>query len=343
MFFSVWCSDPPKTPPGTRPKSPKTLAIVPRTAPQGSQLTLTGLFDRAKGYAAEARSPRTREAYRAAFGAFVRWARGRRLPVWAPETVAAYLTHLADQGRKPATLEVVLAAISEAARVARKSSPRQAACVRAVRSGIRRKLGTAQDQRAPLLPGQLRAILAELPEGLLGVRDRALLLVGFAGALRRSELVALTVGDVEWVEDGARIVVRRSKTDQEGAGQAIGIPFGSAPERCPVRSLRAWLEASGIAEGPIFREVDRHERVGTAALAGRSVARIVKRSAEAAGMDASHISGHSLRAGLATAAAKAGKTERTIMRQTRHRSERMVRRYIRDAELFVDNAAAGLL
>ena len=318
----------------------KTLARVPREAPS---LALQHVFARAKDYAAQSRAPRTREAYRKAFAAFGRWVESSGLPPWAPETVAAYLTHLADAGKKPSTLEVCLSALSEAARVAGQPSPRLAACVRAVRSGIRRTHGTASAQKAPLLPGQLRKILAALPDGLLGARDRALLLLGFAGALRRSELVALETRDVEWVEDGLKVTLRRSKTDQEGAGETIGIPYGSSPQVCPVRALRAWLAASVTTSGAIFREVDRHQRIGETPLTGRSVARIVKRSAAAAGIEASALSGHSLRAGLATAAAKAGKSERTIMRQTRHRSEKMVRKYIREAELFEDNAAAGLL
>ena len=140
-----------------------------------------------------------------------------------------------------------------------------------------------------------------------------------------------------------KLTLRRSKTDQEGAGEAICIPYGSSPQACPVRAPRAWLAASGTTSGAMFRELDRHERIGASPLTGRSVARLVKRSGKAAGIGASALSGHSLRAGLATAAAKAGKSERTIMRQTRHRSEKMVRKYIREAELFEGNAAAGLL
>src|SRR5690606_28465008 len=129
--------------------------------------------------------------------------------------------------------------------------------------------------------------------------------------------------------------------DQEGAGRKVGIPYGSDPSTCPVRSLRAWLELAGINEGAAFRSVSRHGKVG-ARLSGRDVARTVKAAAEAAGIDPVRVSGHSLRAGLATSAAKAGKSERAIMAQTGHRSVNMVRRYIRDANLFTDNAAAGI-
>ncbi len=190
---------------------------------------------------------------------------------------------------------------------------------------------------------ELKAMLQALPEGLLGVRDRALLLVGFAGAFRRSELVSLDVADLSFTSDGLEVTLKRSKTDQEGQGRRIGIPFGSSPHTCPVRSLRAWLDGAGIADGPVFRDVSRRGRVGAVRLSDKAVARLVKRAARAAGLDPARFSGHSLRAGLATSAAKAGKTERAIMAQTGHKSEKMVRRYIRDASLFAENAAAGLL
>jgi integrase len=211
-----------------------------------------------------------------------------------------------------------------------------------VRTGIRRQRGVAPQQKAPLLAGELKDVVAALPHSLLGVRDRSLLLLGFAGAFRRGELVAIAVEDLTWTPEGVKVLLRRSKTDQEGVGRSVGIPRGG--DACPVEALRAWLEASGIAAGPIFREVDRHGRIGAQALTGGSVARVVKRAAAAAGLDPTELAGHSLRSGLATSAAHAGATERAIMRQTGHRSAEMVRRYIRDAEVLGDdNAARGLL
>jgi integrase len=174
------------------------------------------------------------------------------------------------------------------------------------------------------------------------IRDRALLLVGFASALRRAELVSLNVEDVTTGPDGLTITLRRSKTDQEGAGRPIGVPFGSSPATCPVRALAAWVAAAGITDGPLFRGVSRHGAL-LGRLSGRGVARVVQRGAASVGLEVANFGGHSLRAGLATAAEKAGKSERAIMAQTGHRSVTMVRRYIRDANLFSDNAAAGLL
>ncbi len=156
---------------------------------------------------------------------------------------------------------------------------------------------------------------------------------------------ALNVEDLTIDEEGLRITLRRSKTDQESEGRQVGIPYGSTAKSCPVRSLKAWLDAAKIDRGPVFPGVLRGA-VGDRRASDKGVARAVKRAARRAGLDAAVFAGHSLRAGLATTAAKAGKagkSERAIMRQTGHRSVAMVRRYIRDAELFQDNAAAGLL
>ncbi len=181
-----------------------------------------------------------------------------------------------------------------------------------------------------------------LPSGLQGKRDAALLLLGFAGGFRRAELVALGVEDISFGDDGLTITVRRSKSDQEGKGRKIGVPFGSDPGTCPVRAVREWLAASGIASGPIFRPVDKHGHLSPAGLTGHAVRLIVQRACVRASIDPAGYSGHSLRAGLVTAAAKAGKSATAIMKQTGHRSLAMVQRYIRDAELFTDNASAGL-
>jgi integrase len=207
-------------------------------------------------------------------------------------------------------------------------------------SGIRRTQGTAQTAKTPVLVDDLRRMLANLPGNLLGVRDRALLLVGFCGAFRRSELVALDAGDVAVTRDGLVVTIRRSKTDQEGEGRKIGIPYGCRLESCPVRSFQEWLTKSGVTEGPLFRPIDRFGKMAPVRLSAAAVADIVKRCALAVGLNASDFAGHSLRSGLATSAAMAGASERSIMHQTGHRSVNMVRRYIRDGSLFRENAVA---
>jgi site-specific recombinase XerD len=297
-----------------------------------------------RSYSADAKARRTVRAYEADWSTFSKWCSVAglvALPATA-EVVALYCAYRAQQGRKVATITRELAAISQAHKVANYPSPTTDAQVLETMKGVRRSLGVAQAQKAPVLIDDLRAMVTTLPETLLGRRDRALLVTGFAGALRRSELVALAVADLEFTAAGLVISLRRSKTDQEGEGRRIGLPCGRNAATCPVRSMRAWLDEAGIKTGPVFRAVSRHGRVAGAALCDRAVALIVKRSAAAAGLDPSRFSGHSLRAGLATAAAKAGKSERAIMHQTGHRSVVMVRRYIRNAGLFDDNAAGGI-
>jgi integrase len=322
--------------------SSNTAVAVVETAAGG--LVPAGLVESARAFAAEAKAANTRRAYRGAWQAWVTWAEAQHvtpLPA-APEAVACYLTALAEAGRRVPSLELALAALAAAHQAAGVASPRSAPVVREVLKGIRRTLGVAPHPKAAVRVPELRAMLAALPEGLLGLRDRALLLVGFSSALRRAELVALDVADVVPGPDGLTITLRRSKTDQEGHGRIVGVPFGSTPDTCPVRALAAWLTAAGITAGAIFRGVSRHGAL-LERLSDRGVARIVQRAASAVGLEASAFGGHSLRAGLATAAAKAGKSERAIMAQTGHRSVTMVRRYIRAASVFTENAAAGLL
>lgn len=185
-------------------------------------------------------------------------------------------------------------------------------------------------------------MIASLPEGLLGLRDRALLLIGFTGGFRRSELVGLDHDAVAITRDGLVLTIRRSKTDQEGEGRKVGLPFGSNPATCPVRCFQDWLEASRISEGPIFCPINRHGTMGGQRLSTKAVARVVKRYVKGIGLDASQFAGHSLRSGFATSAAMAGASEAAIMKQTNHRSLTTVRRYIRDGSLFRENAAALL-
>jgi integrase len=173
------------------------------------------------------------------------------------------------------------------------------------------------------------------------LRDRALLLVGFGGALRRSELVALDVADIQEAETGLLVTIRGSKTDQERAGATIAIARGDVA--CPAKALREWLDAAGVESGPIFRPIDKGGTVRASRLTDRSVANIVKAYAERAGFDASTFSGHSLRAGFLTSAAGKGASIFKMMDVSRHKSVDTLRGYVRDAELFKDHAGAGLL
>jgi integrase len=215
--------------------------------------------------------------------------------------------------------------------------------VRSVWQGIRREKGVAKQGKTPALVNDMVRMVGHLgSERTIEVRDKALLLIGFAGALRRSEVVSLEVGDIGFGEQGVTLLLRRSKTDQEGQGQKIAIPFGHQDETCPVKALEAWIQKGNVLEGALFRAVDRHGNIGASRMDGKSVARIVKRAILRMGKDPAQFAGHSLRAGLATSAAMAGKSMNAIMKQTRHRSEAMVRVYIREGSLFRDNAAEGI-
>jgi len=181
-----------------------------------------------------------------------------------------------------------------------------------------------------------------LPDDLPGLRDKAILLIGFAGAFRRSEIVGLLVRDVQISDAGLIITLRRSKTDQEGASFIKGIPIGTSDATCPKCTLESWLQLAGITSGPIFRPIGRWGHVGTRALSSLGVARAVKRARTAIDVDTENYSGHSLRAGLVTAAAMAGVSERVIMQQTGHKNTAMLRRYIREGSLFRENAASAV-
>ena len=309
--------------------------VMPETVP---------LVRSAKQYAADARARRTREEYAKQWAAFAEWCRQNgacELPA-APQTLCLYLAARADEGRRVATLAQALSAISQAHQVAGHRSPRSDRLVRETWKGIRRRLGVAPDQKHPLSAKDLRRIIDELPAGLLGLRDRALLTLGFAGGFRRSELVALDVADLTFVSEGLEVLVRRSKTDQEGEGLLKVIAYGSDPATCPVRSLQDWLELTGIGEGAVFRGVNRHEQLADTRLTDRAVALIIKRACKKAGLGVQQFSGHSLRAGFVTEAKKNGADDAAIMDQTGHKSLAMVHRYHRRPKKWDKPASAKL-
>lgn len=297
------------------------------------------LVSKAQGYLRQSLAANTLRAYAADWRDFTTWCEANgRIPLPAlPETVSLYLSGLADHA-KTSTLTRRISAISQAHQAAGYESPTQSALVRQVMKGIRRAKGTAQIGKSPVKVEHLRGICASLdPEKPLDVRDRALVLVGFAGAFRRSELVGLDIEDLEFNDEGLVIHLRRSKTDQIGEGRKVGIPYGSAPATCPVRAVKDWLVALKAEKGPLFRTIDRHGHIFSTRLTPQSVALLVKRLT--AGIQGD-FSGHSLRAGLATAAAAAGVSERAIMAQTGHKSLAALRKYIREGSLFLENAAA---
>src|SRR5215471_16829350 len=298
--------------------------------------------ERAHGYANAEKAAATRRAYGTDFLIFRAWCEERQLGVLpaSPATVAAFLAHEASRNVKASTIGRRVAAIRYAHKLAGLDTPTDDERVKATARGIRRTLGTAKSKKAPATAERLLAMAANTGAGLRGLRDRALLLLGFAGAFRRSELVALDVSDIEETPDGMKVTIRHSKTDQEGAGQVVAIPFGKIA--CPIAALKEWTAAAAIQSGAIFRSVNRHGQVG-GRLTDQSVSDIVKDHAARLRLDPNQFAGHSLRAGFLTSAASWGASIFKMMDVSRHRSVETLRGYVRDAELFKDHAGSGLL
>jgi site-specific recombinase XerD len=301
-------------------------------------------LEAAKDFARAAKAPATRRAYQTDFAQFTAWCGERHvsaLPA-VPETVAAFLAAEAARGIKPSSIGRRVAAIRYAHKLAgHADAPTDSEAVKATVHGIRRTVGAAPARKTPATAEKIVAMVALAGAGTKGLRDRAILLLGFAGAFRRSELVALDLADLEFCDGGLRVQIRRSKTDQEGAGATVAIVGGSIS--CPVKAVRAWLGVSGAAAGPLFRSVGKGGRVSARRLSDRTVANVVKASAKRVGLNATDFSGHSLRSGFLTSAAARGASIFKMMDVSRHKSMDTLRDYVRDADLFRDHAGAGPL
>jgi site-specific recombinase XerD len=310
-----------------------------------AETALQHLADAAQAYIQAAKAPATLRAYRSDWRHFADWCRGKGLSALPaqPHTVALYLSE-ASRSLRPGTLNRRLTSINKVHRAAGLAAPALAddLVVGETLKGIRRVHGTEQAAKQPLFTDELRRMVAALPGGLIGLRDRAILLLGFAGAFRRSELARLETREFRETGEGLVVRVSRSKTDQEARGREVAIPYGSDEATCPVRAWRAWMEAAGLEDGPLFRRIDRHAHINARALHKDSIGQIVKRAARAAGLDPKLYAGHSLRAGFCTQAYMNGAREFDIMRQTGHRSLETLRKYIRGRGLFRDNAAGKL-
>lgn len=318
------------------------MTLVPTYRPDLA--TLSELATKAQAFADTDRAESTMKGYWSDWRHFTTWCAAHGLVALPaqPETIALYLT---DHAGKLAvgTLSRRITSIGVAHELYGHEPPTGSSIVRRTRRGIARAYGTAQVGKEPLRTADLRRMIRGLDlRTTIGLRDRALLVLGFAGALRRSELVALDVADLTERDEGLVVTIRRSKTDQEGEGAEIGVPFGSDPDTCPVRAVRDWRARAGLEGGKALRSVALGGRVSDRGLHPSAVATVVKRSAERVGLDPANYSGHSLRAGLITSAAEAGVPERDIMAHSRHQSVAVMRRYIRGATLFKDNAAAAV-
>lgn len=288
--------------------------------------------EKVREYARKALSDNTWAAYEYDLAHFYAW--GGSIAA-TPEMVASYIATFAGD-LSVSTLTRRLAAINKAHEMQGHTSPTKSETVRLVMRGIRREHNTQQKQASPLLRDDLIAILNHMPDGVRGVRDRAMLMVGFAGALRRSELVGLNVEDVEFVTEGVIITIQKSKTDQEGYGRKIAIPTGRT-RNCPVQSLRLWLEHLSDDEAALFRSIRKGGHIQKAGLSDGAVSCMVKEYVVKIDLAPIKYSGHSLRSGFITSAAQLGIPEWRIMRQSGHKSHASMMRYVRDARMFEDH------
>ncbi|MDO9713687.1 tyrosine-type recombinase/integrase [Paracraurococcus lichenis] len=301
---------------------------------------------RAATYARQALSPATLAAYAADWAGFEAWCAGRgvaALPA-TPVTVAAYLAAIAAT-HAGSTLRRRLAAIGRAHRMAGLPWAGSHPAIGDTLAGIARRHGTPQRRAAAIGTVEIRKRVATCTDGLTGTRDRALLLLGFAAALRRSELVAVEREHLTMTPEGLRLLIPRGKTDQQGRGAELGIPRGKTTETCPVRALEAWLQASDCRYGPVFRKIDRWGNLETAALHPYALPKILARRLALAGIKAAgleRLSLHGLRAGFITEAYGAGVRDEAIMEHSRHRDIRTMRGYVRRAKL-VGESPAGLV
>ena len=245
-----------------------------------------------------------------------------------PKIITIYLTHLSKKS-KFSTLKRRLASISVIHKLNGHYLDIKHPIIRENLLGIKRAKGTHQKSKKPILINNLKQIINAIDQDINSknnVKNKALLLLGFAGGFRRSELVSLEYDDLEFVQEGMKVFVKRSKTDQSGEGMTKGIPYFKNPNYCPVKSVKKWITESSIKSGKIFNMSDKN------------VALIIKKYAGIAGLDPNNYSGHSLRSGFATSTAELGAEERTIMAMTGHKTSQMVRRYIKEANLFKNNA-----
>ena len=256
--------------------------------------------------------------------------------------VALYLTYLSSKGSKISTLKRRLVSIGVIHKLKGHYLDTKHPIIIENLMGIKRKIGSFQQGKKPILINHLKSIINvidnEKTKEIKKIRDKTLILIGFGGGFRRGELVSINYNDIEMVQEGVKIVIRRSKTDQFGEGMVKGLPYFSNQNYCPVLHLKKWLELSNIKTGPIFRRFSKSFKLSENRLTDQSVALLLKYYLDIAGIENKNYSGHSLRSGFATVSAESGADERSIMAMTGHKTTQMVRRYIKEANLFKNNA-----
>ena len=258
-----------------------------------------------------------------------------------PKTVSLYLTHL-SKNSKISTLRRRLVSISMVHKLKGHYLDTKHPIIVENLMGIRRINGSIQKGKKPILINHLKAIINAINdkkiEEIKKLRDKSIILVGFGGGFRRNELVSIDYDDLEFVPEGLKITIRRSKTDQFGEGMTKGLPYFNNDIYCPIRNLKKWLQISNIKSGPIFRRFSKGLSLTNKRLTDQSVVLLIKEYLNLAGIENKNFAGHSLRSGFATVAAESGADERSIMAMTGHKTTQMVRRYIREANLFKNNA-----
>ena len=259
-----------------------------------------------------------------------------------PKIVSLYLTHLSTKDVKISTLKRRLVSIGVIHKLKGHYLDTKHPSIIENIMGIKRRKGSIQKSKKPLLINDLKKIINVIDshnyEEIKKFRDRSLILIGFSGGFRRNEIVSLNYEDLDFVGEGLKINLKRSKTDQFGQGAVKGLPYFDNSQYCPVLSLKKWIEVSNIKYGPLFRRFAKGSKLTENRLTDQTVALLIKEYLKLAGIDSKNYSGHSLRSGFATSAAESGAEERSIMAMTGHKSTEMVRRYIKEANLFKNNA-----
>ena len=259
-----------------------------------------------------------------------------------PKIVSLYLTHLSTKDAKMSTLKRRLVSIGVIHKLKGHYLDTKHPLIVENLMGIKRRKGSIQNGKKPLLINNLKKIInvidQQKKEKIKIFRDRTIILIGFSGGFRRNEIVSLDFDDLDFVEEGLKINIKRSKTDQFGEGSIKGLPYFDNSQYCPVLSIKKWIEISKINSGALFRRFTKGSNLSEKRLTDQTVALLIKEYLDLAGINSKNYSGHSLRSGFATSAAEAGAEERTIMAMTGHKSTEMVRRYIKNADLFKNNA-----
>ena len=259
-----------------------------------------------------------------------------------PKIVSLYLTYLSTKDAKMSTLKRRLVSIGVIHRLKGHYLDTKHPSIIENIMGIKRRKGSVQKAKKPILINDLKKIINVIDEQkkeyIKKLRDRSIILIGFSGGFRRNEIVSLDYDDLDFVEEGLKIQIKKSKTDQFGEGSIKALPYFDSSKYCPVISLKNWIEISKIESGPLFRRFVKGSKLSENRLTDQTVALLIKEYLKIAGIDNKNYSGHSLRSGFATSAAESGAEERSIMAMTGHKSTEMVRRYIKEANLFKNNA-----